>query len=175
MRSFLYSTASAVALALLLGACVQEGSAPATATALQPAKPGTTKAASGPFASVEGLTCRGYYKQSEAGAGHLNRPESAFRNSKVENGKFTMLAAKAEPGVSKGWETASGNWYMNQGSTGFDLQKDGTWHFKNTVAGSNYYLTPVASDDPAVKKFTVRYVDEDAKGWAGGKAECRSK
>jgi len=57
----------------------------------------------------------------------------------------------------------------------FDLQKDGSWHFKNNTAGSNYYLTPVASDEPAVKKFTVRYVDEAGKGWAGGKAECRAK
>jgi hypothetical protein len=70
---------------------------------------------------------------------------------------------------------ASGNWYLNQHDTGFDLQPDGSLHFKNPVAGSNYYLTPVASDDPAVKKFTIHYVDEVGKGWSGGKARCTAK
>lgn len=125
------------------------------------------------FSAVEGLVCRGFYDQYKAGGGRLERPESAFKTSAIKNGKFTLLAALAKPGASRGWDTADGNTYLNQKETEFTVQPNGSWHFKNPVAGSNYYLTPVASDDPTVKKFTVRY--EANEGWAAGEARCTAK
>lgn len=171
MRLLRYSMiASAAALSLLsLGACVDESKPTTTAPTQAAMKSEAAAATPGPFASVEGLTCRGYYKLSEGGSGHLSRPESAFK-IKVENGKFRFWAARAEPGASNGWDTASGNWYLDQGNTGFDLQPNGSWHFKNPAAGSNYYLTPISSDEPTVKKFTIRY--EADEGWSVGKARC---
>ena len=138
----------------------------------QTTKAAAPTAAAADFSAVEGLVCRGFYDQSKGGEGSLERPEAAFKTTTIHGGKFSFQAL-AKTGVSRGWDTATGNAYFVQGDAKFELQPNGSWAFYNSYANSKYFLTPEASSDPSVKKFAVRY--EAGKGWAAGKAECRPK
>ncbi len=134
----------------------------------------STNAVAQDFSAVAGKVCRGYYKQAEGGTGQLERPESAFKTTTVDkDGSFTLLAIKAAPGSSQGWDTASGNSYWKQGDIQFKVQPDGSWFFPNPAGASKYYLTRVAGGSPDAVLFTVRY--EHGSGSAVGKAACTAK
>lgn len=134
-----------------------------------------TKTATVPdFSVVAGKTCWGYYNQAEGGTGSLQRPESAFKTTKVDkDGAFTLLAIKAAPGASQGWETNSGNSYWKQADVQFKVQPDGSWFFPNPPAQSRYYLTYVGQDATGAVLFSVRY--EHGSGTAVGKAKCTAQ
>lgn len=129
------------------------------------------------FSSVAGKVCRGYYNQTEGGTGSLTRPESAFKTTTVDqDGKFTLYAAKARPGVSRGWDTASGNDYLSQGGSEFKAQPDGSLMFRNSAGNSYYTLTRVKAEPgspPDSVSFKVLYKFE--AGTAVGKAVCTAK
>ncbi|OGC87991.1 hypothetical protein A2419_00800 [Candidatus Adlerbacteria bacterium RIFOXYC1_FULL_48_26] len=149
---------------------------PANAQVIKAASPTASVAAAADFSVVVGKICRGYYNQAEGGTGSLERPESAFKTTSVDkSGAFTLLAIKAAPGASRGWDTASGNNYWKQGDVQFKVQPDGSWYFPNPAPNtySKYYLTYVGQDAVGDALFTVRY--EHGGGTAVGKAVCRSK
>lgn len=159
-------------LVAAIGALVL-GFSPANAQVQKASSPTTSVAATAPdFSIVAGKTCWGYYNQAEGGTGQLERPEAAIKTTKVDkDGSFTLLAVKAAPGSSKGWETNDGNSYWKQGEVQFKVQADGSWFFPNPAGRSRYYLSYVGGDASGVVRFTVRY--EHGSGTAVGKASCR--